>query len=479
MALMSESLLRTAWESQRFPGPLCTTDGRRIEVFEKGDLNFDEGPDVHDALIRIGGTLYRGDVELHIDARSWVSHGHERDAHYNSVILHVALQSPGHVTRTSSGRVVPLLILESSSVALSDANLPGYVPVLRCYDWNEMVPLPVIRRWLHTVGRERLARKTAGIIERLKELVQENRRALHEPGPSGEYHPSSFPAIEPPFCRTDFSSIAVWEQVFYEGVMECLGYSKNRSPMARLARTLMLDFLRRFPMDNPLTREAMLFGAAGLLDQRTGPDDEETKRYRAKLEEKWKSIRRSWPCSELHPAEWIFFRLRPVNFPTARLAVAAALISTLFEGRGLRRLFDIARSPQLTGKEYVRAYADLFETEPGDYWHSRCSFGPECGEGGAVLGGARIRDILVNVVVPFLLAFDAIFGDRKVRLAGLKLYAGLPLLQENSITRRMRTELVKDRFRICSAADQQALLQLHNAYCIRGRCQECGIGSIR
>ncbi len=476
MTSIPESVLHSAWEAQRFPVPLFTTDGKRIEIIEKGTLNSDEGPDILDALIRIGGTVYRGDVELHVDARSWTAHGHEEDAHYNCVILHVAFRSPGHLTRTASGRIVPLLILEYSPTSFPGESSRDYLPLLRCYDTNQAIPVPVIRRWLRTVGRERLLRKAVRTEARLRELALERRNALREPSPFESNDGGFLPNPEPSFLRRDFASPALWEQLLYEGTMECLGFSKNRTPMLRLAQSLRLDFIRQYPLGDVCAMEAILFGASGLLQGQNDIGDEETAQYISALLVRWETIRRSWPRYCLHPAEWIFFRLRPVNFPTARLAVMAALLPKLFEGNGIRRLLEFARSPHQSGREFLRSFAALFQVQTSDYWHTRCLFGPACGDGGAILGRDRINDILVNTLVPLFLVYASIFGDGRVRLAGLKLHAGIPRLQENRITQRMRQELVKERFRVSSAADQQALLQLHNAYCLKGRCEECEIG---
>ena len=476
MISIPEAVLRSVWEAQRFLQPLLTADGRPVEIMDRGTLNADEGPDIHDALIRIGGTTYRGDVELHVDARSWTTHGHEQDAHYNGVILHVALRSPGHVTRTASGRIVPLLILEYTPAMLAYESPRHLLPLLRCNDRNPLVPVPVIRRWLRIVGRERLLRKTTHMEARLRELALEQRNALHEPSPIDSGESGYYPSPEPAFLRKDFASISLWEQLLYEGTMECLGFSKNRSPMLRLAQTLRLDFIRQFPIGELGLMEAMLFGASGLLPVRDAFRDEETAQYVSALRSHWEEVRRRWPRSCLHPAEWIFFRLRPVNFPTARLAVMAALLPGPFGGRGVRQFLDLARTLHPSGKELVRGMAALFEVRPSEYWQTRCLFGPACGDGGALLGRDRINDILINAVVPVFLLFGAIFGDARVRLAGLKLYAGMGHLQENSVTQRMRRELVRGRFRVSRAAEQQALLQLHNAYCLKGRCSECEIG---
>ena len=80
--------------------------------------------------------------------------------------------------------------------------------------------------------------------------------------------------------QKDFSNKELWEQVLYEGVMEGLGYSKNREPFVRLARSITLKEIvnRRWAVDNFIL-EALLFGVAGLLPKSTGVKDKETRKY--------------------------------------------------------------------------------------------------------------------------------------------------------------------------------------------------------
>src|SRR5258707_1379198 len=89
-----ERFLRQLWKNQQFqPLSLTTADGRTIEVLSPGKPNRNGGPDFRDASIRIGGTLFRGDVELHQHAEEWTTHLHQEDPKYNSVILHVVFDS--------------------------------------------------------------------------------------------------------------------------------------------------------------------------------------------------------------------------------------------------------------------------------------------------------------------------------------------------------------------------------------------------
>ena len=67
-----------------------TTDGQEVEVIDTGLHNHNAGPDFFNAKVKIGGTLWVGNVEIHDRASDWFLHRHDRDPNYNNVILHVA-----------------------------------------------------------------------------------------------------------------------------------------------------------------------------------------------------------------------------------------------------------------------------------------------------------------------------------------------------------------------------------------------------
>ena len=87
---MNERLLQFIWQFRYFnQSTLSTTDGKPLQIIHPGNLNRNSGPDFSEARIKIAGTTWIGNIELHVQASHWYQHKHEFDKDYNNVILHV------------------------------------------------------------------------------------------------------------------------------------------------------------------------------------------------------------------------------------------------------------------------------------------------------------------------------------------------------------------------------------------------------
>lgn len=127
---LSEAELSAIWAGQRFPPEALTTpDGRPVRVLHPGRRVGGPGPDFRDAIVKVGGVERRGDVELHVRASSFHSHGHGTDAAYARLALHV-------VYRADDGPETPLA-------------LGGSVPVAAFEPWLHH-RASELRRWLTT-----------------------------------------------------------------------------------------------------------------------------------------------------------------------------------------------------------------------------------------------------------------------------------------------------------------------------------------
>ena len=63
---MMELLLHYVWKHKMFPlHELTTTDGRTVEVIDVGLQNRNAGPDFFNAKVKIDGTMWVDNVEIH------------------------------------------------------------------------------------------------------------------------------------------------------------------------------------------------------------------------------------------------------------------------------------------------------------------------------------------------------------------------------------------------------------------------------
>ena len=325
----------------------------------------------------------------------------------------------GRPAETATRRSLPVLVLHpfldpESRVHLLeqlDDTLSAALPGLRCRDMNAAVPAPTIEGLLVHHGEARIELKIRRHEERLKELVDAERLSVREPYPRYYGDPNDIPHPVRHYRRTDFARRQLWDQLLYEGIMEALGYSKNASSFAALARTVPLSLLRRYGLTDTDTMTALLLGAAGLLPSTRIIDDPESRRYLLSLRRRWKEVRGAVQEPLLQEADWRFFRLRPGNFPTARLAAFCSLLPRLFDEESFGRIIHMVKGRSGDGRMILAGLAGLFDGDPGEFWLRHYRFGRGSRRRGAGLGAERRGDILTNAVLPIVLLYARLFGD--------------------------------------------------------------------
>ena len=111
MLRMTESLLQYIWQHQLLEGTLHTGEGAEVAVERAGMLNTDAGPDFFDARIKIGDTLWVGNIEVHVNASDWNRHRHSNNRAYDNVVLHVVYNNDAPVT-LQNGHALPTVELK-------------------------------------------------------------------------------------------------------------------------------------------------------------------------------------------------------------------------------------------------------------------------------------------------------------------------------------------------------------------------------
>ncbi len=485
-----ERFLQRIWDRQfLYSTSLHTFDGRPVVVEDAGTLNTDAGPDVRRARIRIGDTLYAGDVEIHRTLAEWWLHRHHHDPAYNGVILHVILERPTPDERatTQSGRELPLLVLGDflgdpirvlwENAILEDRD--GRWGNIRCARVNREVPLEVIAPWMEHLARERLEVKMRRFEERLRDLAIRRRLMAREETrewgePPAEDSPDRIPPPEPELRVSDLSDRSLWDQVLYEGIMEGLGYSKNRRPFIRLSQHLTLEVLWPTSGDAVLT-EAWLFGVAGLLPRRGTPMSDDAAAYVDLLHAAWEPLSSRYRGERLSASDWVLSPTRPANAPTLRLVAARDLIRKVLH-LDLFRSLMLAVSAETALSARRAVLHRLLEPQAGPFWDRRVSFTRTVHTPISPLGPSRRDEIIINTVLPLALLYARLFRRPRTREGALQLLSWYPPNAANTLTDRMERQFVRGRFRIQNAQTQQALVQLYKYYCEDERCNECAVG---
>jgi hypothetical protein len=114
---MTEEFLQYIWKHALFDrSGLTTVDGKPVEIVHSGLHNSDAGPDFFNAQLRIGDTLWAGNVEVHIKSSDWFKHKHQDDGAYKNVILHVVWENDKDIA-LPGGFILPALELKDFLVS--------------------------------------------------------------------------------------------------------------------------------------------------------------------------------------------------------------------------------------------------------------------------------------------------------------------------------------------------------------------------
>lgn len=418
---MREDLLHFIWKYGKLGcRELYASHGETIHIIEVGTHNMLAGPDFFNARIVIDGQLWAGTVEIHIKSSDWYAHHHERDPKYNNVILHVVWEDDIAVFRKDNTQISTLALKEYIPSGILDAYHKLFRQnknkFINCGHEIGIVRDPIWGNWLERLYFERLERKWTLISQLLEETQND------------------------------------WEKVLFILLAKNFGSRINGEAFFEMARQLDFRMVRK--IRDPLQLESVFFGMAGFLSEDIQGDDyyDCLKKEFGYLVAKFKIV----DCLHQKPQ---FFRLRPSNFPTIRLSQLAKLYSSE------QNLFDKIISTQSLGDIY-----QVLSASASPYWDNHFTFGKISGSSRKKLT-LQFRDLLViNTVLPIKIGYSKYIGtDMSEEIIHI-ISAIRP--ENNTIISNFR-EL---KVRFPSAMESQAILQLHNEYCIKNKCLQCAVG---
>lgn len=418
---MTEEFLHHIWKFRLFDQlELSTTDNETVEIVRAGEHNFDAGPDFFNAKIKIGKTLWAGNVEVHINSSDWKKHNHQNDKAYDNIILHVVNNADADLSR-SSGEKIPTIEIKGR---IEEKLIRNYLKFKSGNDWVpcekqiENVPSIIIQSTVDKLVLERLERKSDFIFDCLK-LNQNN-----------------------------------WEETFYQLLARNFGFKINSEPFHLLAKSIPSIILSKHK-SSLLQIEALLFGQAGMLNKHF--ED----KYPQSLQNEYVFLKQKFKLSSMDEHLWKFLRLRPVNFPSVRIAQFANLIYNS------SHLFS-----RILETEDCKDLKKLLNISVSEYWETHYIFDKKTATKPKRLGEDGVNNIIINTIVPFLFVYGKQKGDEVYVERALHFMEQVPG-EDNSIIRRWD----KLKLPVSSSYSTQALLQLKNEYCSEKKCLKCNIGN--
>ena len=154
-----------------------------------------------------------------------------------------------------------------------------------------------------------------------------------------------------------------------------------------------------------------------------------------------------------------FFKHRPDNFPTIRLAQLAMLYHQE------QHLFS-----KVIAIKTIKEVYQLLEVTASEYWQTHYQFDKESPRKKKQFSKPFIDLLVINTIVPIQFAYAKSLGKEVSESL-------LDLLREVGAEKNVVVEKFS-RFGIKAknAFETQSLLQLRNEYCNHGNCLQCAVG---
>ncbi|MCU7494216.1 MAG: DUF2851 family protein [Ignavibacteria bacterium] len=486
-AKVTEKALYEVWKSDELKRSVNTIDGESVSILDTGFHNTDtSGPDFKNARIRIGNLTYVGDVEIDVDISDWRNHGHFQDAKYSSVILHVVFNNKHRhpFVFSSDKRKIPVLCITDfldtniSLEVFEQASLENTAGInhLRCSQKSQKVENKLKLDFLYSLGISRFRKRCDKIYERLKELAYVKELDLREPV-IGYDLSEQFLSRE--FSYKDFKDKELWQQLFYEFIFEALGYSNNKAIMLKLAQSANLKFLREvvYEANSLETIRACLFYISGLISFDKTYEDKEIAEHVDNSIMLWDTVKDRYDGKVFSEINWHFFKLRPQNFPTIRLAGGAVLLQRImFEdmiGRMIKKFEEIKNKEVL-----LRSVKSLFIVPSDGFWKTHYVLDkPTEDEIKYFIGGSRIDDIIINIVLPYVSIYSEIHGNKELSKTVLQIFSSYIQPDNNNIVKTVASSLyVEDSWK--RSILSQGMIELFRSFCSKDKCRECEIGKV-
>ena len=423
-----EQLLQYVWKHKILPLEcLETTDGKALEIIDPGLHNRNAGPDFFNAKLRIGNTMWVGNVEIHEHSKDWFRHGHDSDPAYDNVVLHVVEDVDCDVTNSRGEFIPQIKLCVPVTVTLNYKELLNADAYPPCYRIVPELAQLTVHSWMAALQTERLERKTLDI------------------------------------ARCAERANGSWEDAYFITLARNYGFGINGDAFEQWAYNVPLNQVAHH-RDDIFQIEAIFLGQAGLLDIDAIPAKYQKEAmndgYFNRLKNEYKYLAHKFSLTPMNRTMWKFLRLRPQNFPHIRISQLATLYH--------ERKTSLSQLVECMNVDEMR---HMLSTHVTEYWATHYTFGAESASNSKSMSPFSINLLMINTAIPMLFAYGRHTCDDTLCDRAFDMLEQLKA-EDNHIIRMWKECGLK----VATAGDSQALIQLKNEYCDRKDCLRCRFG---
>ncbi len=418
---MKEDFLHYVWQYRLFSlKSLRTVNNEDISVITSGYYNRNTGPDFLNAQLKIDHQTWVGNVEIHLKSSDWYVHQHETDKNYDAVILHVVYENDVDVFMKNN-QLLPTLELKNN---IESSVFENYKKLFNkktnwilCEKQILKTNAFLLENWKERLYFERLENKALFI----KNLLQQS--------------------------NNDFEAVLFWL------LSKNFGLKVNGEAFLSLAKSLDFSIVKkeRFSLH---TLSALLFGQAGFLSENIEVG------YFKSLQKEYEFLTHKYLLNPMAKNQFQFFRMRPANFPTVRIA---QLISLYHKHQNL--------FSKLMNTSHVTGFYEILTVEVDDFWKTHYTFEKSAKKSAKRTTKSFIDLLIINTIIPL----KFVYQQAKRTLDEEEILSQIKQIkpEKNAIISAFNSLNIKTK----SAFDTQALLQLKNNYCDTKNCLQCAIGN--
>ncbi len=416
---MKEDFLHYIWRYKKLNVfNLRTEQDQQLEILRFGDYLQDEGPDFFNAHLLIDNQKWIGTVEIHVKSSDWYIHQHETDPNYDNVILHVVWEDDIPVFNKSNTPIPTLVLKKYVDVSTLEKYhaLSTEKPTLYCE--KHIVDTPDLHwnLWKEKLLVERLELKSKKITE-LTTKTNNN-----------------------------------WEEILYNLLLKNFGLNINGEYFEQIAQIVPFKIIKK-EATSIENLEAIFFGILGMLEHEDIP-------YVEKLSKNFRYLSSKYQWNNIYVKKPMFYKLRPDNFPTIRLAQLAMLFHKE------KHLFSKLIIENSTYEEIHQ----ILKVNTSDFWKTHYIFNKESSVKNKNTSASFIDLIILNTIIPLRFVYYKHIGNHDYEIL-FDMYKKIKA-EKNHIVEIFK----KLNIKVYSAFDSQAFIQLKKHYCDTKNCLNCSIG---